>query len=407
MDWESFFEGDIIPLVSKARSATALDACFEVVVDALFRRANDGANKEHFRRLYANWVADMPDLDARKEHASRFLRMVKDVRKELAASAKRQPSAEPDDRCSTDIETLTKVTAVEDQDDDIDEVIDEVIDEAPSETKPAAAADFAAVFDEALIARLRQILGMLALDVRDIPFILSRPFADVLEEVLRGQVLPAMRASRHIIANLRDNHEWGAKDSARIVLEALEAGEANNAILHVWDQRWRELGPQRKLVTPARTSILGKTRPAEHKTIYSTEGREVWKRLKAHAAEHGYQPPGPSDLNVLSTLIRCQPAVLRRSLNEMRQQYEQEYEPKPFQEQAREGVLRDALNRCEGREGLPPHMAEWLAIRASLDYAKIDLDWLRRFSTCKGVKADQRRRAIPYVMTYLDANGGA
>ncbi|MBF0393319.1 MAG: hypothetical protein HQL38_11630, partial [Alphaproteobacteria bacterium] len=126
MDWESFFEGDIIPLVSKARSATALDACFEVVVDALFRRANDGANKEHFRRLYANWVADMPDLDARKEHASRFLRMVKDVRKELAANAKRQPSTEPDDRCSTDIETLAQVAAVEDQDDDdIDEVIDE------------------------------------------------------------------------------------------------------------------------------------------------------------------------------------------------------------------------------------------------------------------------------------------
>lgn len=424
MDWERFFEGEIIPLVTQARSASALDACFEVVVDALFRRVNDGANKEHFRRLYTNWVAELPDLDSRRQQAARFLRMVKDVRKELAANGERRQAG--GESRSTDIETLAQVAAaptspepetdhdtesdfIESFDDDVDEVIAEgaAATADPPAANPGAAAVFAAVFDDALIGRLRQILGMLALDARDIPFILARPFVDALEEVLRGQVLPAMRASRHIIANLRDSHEWTASDSARIVLEMLDAGETNNAILHVWDKRWRDLGPQRKVVAPARKSLLGKARPAEQKIIYAPEGREVWKRLKGHAAEHGYQAPTPSDLAVLTTLIRCQPAVLRRSLNEMRQQYEQEFEPKSFQEQAREGVLRDALNRCEGREGLPPHMAEWLAIRASLDYAKIDVEWLRRFSTCKGVKVDQRRRAIPYVMKYLDGNGGA
>lgn len=419
MDWEHLFEGELIPMVASARSESALEKAVSLILHALFRRTNDDANREQFWTLLQISLARANNLAAKVESAVAFLRLVKNTRKDLAAQSPNKrldgggvssdlnavaqtvvlapvmlrpppPPPPPARPASPPPRPAPSAPAV-------------VRPSAPPPVQPAAASaapaaeaapekvDFSQVFDNVVCNHLAQTLEILRIETPGslrLPFMVHPAFGEVLERVVRTHVLPEMRNSRHIktLADSLNVQEKGGADLQRI----LTAGEINNPILHTWDRRWEELAPRR---------LPGKTTKS-----LAPYARAVWKEFAEHGEAHGYVAPTAANAELFMTFLRYDLPKLRAAWREFGQHYIQEFRPGQHQEQARDGALRDALLKWEGREGMPAYSVEWLAIKAAASFPKLDLSWLARFSTNKGKTSEERERAIPFIMRTLSAN---
>jgi hypothetical protein len=89
-NWELVFEEQLIPLVSRARNANDLESCLAVLIETLFGRAGDEANKENFRQKMESHIRKATDFASRQRGAIEFLRVIKKLRITLAAEALRK-----------------------------------------------------------------------------------------------------------------------------------------------------------------------------------------------------------------------------------------------------------------------------------------------------------------------------
>lgn len=402
MDWELLFENELVPLVAAARSEAALEKAVALIIQALFRRTDDEANREQFWALLQISLARATTFPAKVDSAVEFLRLIKSTRKTLAAqSPNKRIDAGP---VSSDLSTLAQAVAPAPV---------PLRRPAPPPPRPAtppspatppppaaAAADaqqpaptasFAQVFDEVICAYLGQVLDELRIDrpgTLRVPFLMHPAFGSVLDRVVRRHVLPEMRNSRHI-KTLGDS--FNMQDGGRTaLLRILTGGEINNPILHTWDRRWGDLVPRR---LPDKTA----------KSL-APDARAAWQEFSRNGETHGYIAPTPGDIELFLTLPRYDLNQLRSAWRAIGQFYRQEFTPGKHQEQARDGAMRDALFKWEGREGMPPHAMEWLAIKACASFPLLNLAWLERFSTNKGKTREERERAIPFIMQVITAN---
>lgn len=396
MDWELLFENELVPLVAAARSETALEKAVAVIIQALFRRTDDEANREQFWALLQISLARATTFPAKVDSAVAFLRLIKDTRKTLAA---RSPNKRIEDGLvSSDLNTVAQTVAPAPV---LPRRSPPPSPPSPPTPQPPAAAPaadtppvvkitFTQVFDEVICAYLGQVLDELRIEpgALRVPFLMHPAFGSVLERVVRTHVLPEMRNSRHI-KTLGDS--FNMEDGGRTaLLRILTAGEINNPILHTWDRRWGDLVPRR---------VPGKTT----RTL-APDARAAWKEFAENAETHGYVAPKMSDVELFLTLPRYDLNQLRSAWRAISQFYRQEFTPGKHQEQARDGAMRDALFKWEGREGMPAHAMEWLAIKACASFPLLDLAWLERFSTNKGKTREERERAIPFIMQVLAVN---
>lgn len=429
MDWELLFENQLVPMVASARSEAALEKSVGVIMNALFRRADDQASREQFWALLQVSLARAATLEAKIDNAVDFLRLIKTTRKTLAAQSpnKRLESGGVSSDLSAVSITVapTPVRLTPTPPPPPPRTIPAT---APAVAKPAVAPGaaaktanaeamanagananagttanagataqaerpptFAETFDDVVCGYLEQVLGVLRVEqpgALRLPFIAHPAFAAAIDQVARAHVLPAMRDTRHIktLADSLNIKDGGRKELIRI----LTAGEINNPILHTWDRRWEDLAPRRRPGKPF------KPLPA---------AKATWTAFARHAEENGYIAPTMDQLDLLLTLPRYDLGRLRAAWREIEQLYHQEFRPGAHQIQAREGALRDALFKWEGREGMPGHALEWLAIKASASFPLLNLAWLDRFSTNKGKTQEERERAIPFLMQVLKENG--
>jgi len=371
-DWETIFENQLIPLVNQANNFAALEACIGVVIDHLFRRSSDEQSKAYFRQVFDRYTGRTDDFPDRLRHATEFLRLVKSVRATLANAAATavEPQRIAEGAVSSDLVAIAKVPAIE--------------------AAPPPPAGFECLFDLAICTQLQAVLGKLACPTGassgKLPFISAPAFAGALETMLRKHVLPSVRGSRSILSNLRDSHVWES-GAEQVVLDMLLAGETNNPILLGWDKRWSEL--------------------CSSKGASAGEGKALWSFFDRHAGQNGYSPPKPADLALLQSLPRTLPAQLDKAWAELTDLYEQEFAPKAHQAKAREGALRDGLNKWGDKPGMQAHAVEWLAIKAAHSFPKIGLPWLVEFSKNKGKSPAERSRNAPYLMAFVSGPGKA
>lgn len=415
MDWEMLFENELVPLVAGARSEAALEKSVGLIIQSLFRRTNDEANREQFWALLQISLARATTFTDKVDSAVQFLRLIKDTRKTLAAQS---PNKRIDaGSVSSDLDTVAHVVAPvpvpvpvrqppQPQPQRLPQPQPQRLPQpqpqpqpkkpkagAPAEAKPPEEekVDFAQVFDEVICTYLGQILAELRIDQPgglQVPFLMHPTFGSVLEQVVRGHVLPEMRNTRHI-KTLGDSVNVQDGGSAAL-LRILTAGEINNPILHTWDRRWDDLVPRR---------VPGKTTK-----VLAPDARAAWKEFSQHGEANGYLAPTMKNVELFLTLPRYDITQLRAAWRAISQFYRQEFTPGKHQEQARDGAMRDALFKWEGREGMPPHAMEWLAIKACASFPLLNLAWLERFSTNKGKTREERERAIPFIMQVLQAN---
>lgn len=81
--------------------------------------------------------------------------------------------------------------------------------------------------------------------------------------------------------------------------------------------------------------------------------------------------------------------------------YEQEKDPRIFQQQAREGAFRDSL--LAAFERFPSQWADFLALSCHRVFPRINTAFLESFSMNFGRDATQRAAHLPYLMRYLEA----
>lgn len=250
--------------------------------------------------------------------------------------------------------------------------------------------DFNALFDDTLCNYARQVLALFAvnfpLDGVRLPFISAPEFAASYEDVLRRYVLPVMRQSRHL-QTLGTSYNWAEVGGTKLI-DILQAGEVNNAILHNWDNRWiafragKSGGKVRKL-------------PPED---------NPWPLFREDATRGNFEPPTEDDLPLLQDVIRFEIEAVVKCWREIGHLYQQEFAPNARQEQAREGALRDGIMKWVAR--LPEHVGEFLAIKAHFELPRCDIHFMRRLAANFGRTEVERRRAAPFLCDLVTMRGG-
>jgi len=247
--------------------------------------------------------------------------------------------------------------------------------------------DFPTLFDDTICAHIRRSLGLIVVSPRPpgerLPFLVAPEFAALFQDVVRGFVLPGMRASRHV-QTLADNYNWAEVGGAQLI-EIIHSGEVNNPILHYWDARWNAMVPQKK----------GKPAPAAN---------TPWQMFREDATFSNYEPPGEDDIHILRDIIRIDADALARCWREVEQLYQQEFAPTGRQAQAREGAFRDGLLKWTSR--LNDHLGEFMAIKSYFLLPQCDLEFLRRLVTNFGRAESERRRNAPFLCRFLERRGG-
>ncbi|MEW5728218.1 MAG: hypothetical protein AB1918_10375 [Pseudomonadota bacterium] len=248
--------------------------------------------------------------------------------------------------------------------------------------------DFPTLFDDTICAYAKGALKPLASKGKRndilVPFVLAPKFLSCYETVLREFVLPTMRASKKIKA-LGRKHDWHKEGPGKIIAIIQGTDDANNPILHQWDQRWNSFVRER----------------AGSKTKELKPEDNPWPVFQEHAEKHGYTPPTEADIPLLRNVIRWEADETTEAWREIEQRYEQEYNPPHKRDQARPGTFRDGI--IKWIERLPHNVGDLLAIRTHFDYPKkVDRLFLRTLIQTMGGTEKERWRKGPVLMTFYN-----
>lgn len=252
----------------------------------------------------------------------------------------------------------------------------------------AAAADFSHLFDDTICAYVRTALKPMGTSGKrnDIlpPFLLSSKFAACYDKVLREFVLPTMRGTKKIRA-LGKKYDWAKEGPGKIISIIQGTDDANNPILHQWDQRWQSFHRERA------GSRIRELRPED----------DPWPVFRDHAEQHGYLPPNESDIPLLRNIMRWDADEIVEAWREIEQRYQQEFAPEHKRDQARPGTFRDGI--IKWIERLPLHIGDLLAVRTHYDFPKkVDRLFLRTLIQTLGSTDRERHRKAPVLIQFYN-----
>lgn len=355
------------PQSLKWASARQLDLIFTVILSKALERTEPAqvtaAADQHFDPLLPPGTEDEMD----KERWLLF-DLAKPVLKAATASAS-----------DTTTEVMGHLAADDDGDDDGDD------------EQPQSYGDFATMFDDSISRYLKRTLSILAATSSrphiPLPFYAAPAFAATYLHVLRDSVLPVMRSSRRL-KELATSRNWTETGAGGRIIGMIQAGEANNPILHHWDSRWQVFHPEH--VTRGKD---GKVKPRR-----TTD--DPWPLFREDAAKHGYIPPFPADIAMLQRLIRLDGEILADGWDQLAQMYEQEFQPKTRAEQGRPGSFRDGLLKFIDK--LDHHGGDLLTIRAFFDFAKVDRQFLKQMIQILGRSDKERTMRAPLLIAFYN-----
>ncbi len=227
------------------------------------------------------------------------------------------------------------------------------------------------------------------------PFTLSQDFSAKLEAVIRAHIVPAMMKGR-TVALIGSSWKWKPGTSTAVDLWSFIENDPTSAerIRQSWNGAWEALY-QRKV-----TKQVG----GENKAVLvaSNELQALRPLLQSDAYDLPTVRNRELDL-FRSLLFEYDTMMLERSWQKIRQIYEQEMDRRSYQDQAREGALRDSL--LEVFDRLSDQAGELLVILAYYSLPNIDLVFLEKFTHNKGRNQADREARVPYLMHFL-AQGG-
>lgn len=220
-------------------------------------------------------------------------------------------------------------------------------------------------------------------------FLLSPHFGEKFHQAIRQLVLPSMLNGRQV-RMLAASLDPGAVD-ADSFWDAAPA-VLRSSILDIWGAYWDGL----RLIA---------TTKDDGSTVFLV--KEEMKQLRVIL-----QPDSPQDYD-LPRIVNRELDVFKTMLDpttdwwgrlnglwqSCRDLYEQEKDPRVFQQQAREGALRDKLLAAFDR--FPDRWGDFVILACHRVFPRINTHFLERFSLNFGLTDAEREARMPYLMRYL------
>ncbi len=217
-------------------------------------------------------------------------------------------------------------------------------------------------FDDAVAARCRRVLDVLAADTTPVgvpvPLVLSPDFAAAYDHLLRQTILPAMRTR----AALR---------------QAVAHMDLDEDFIHdpVFADHWRQAWD-------------------DHHDAAAT----VFSNLADPVVAPSFVFPAMADCAQIPALDHD---LICECWREIRSTYEQEFQPRGTAEPARTGPFRDSIAQAMDRLG--EGAGEWVAIRAYLDCPRMDKLILKHLIQSLGRSEAERQGRAPLLFAFFAA----
>lgn len=256
--------------------------------------------------------------------------------------------------------------------------------------------DFASLFETAIIWRIDTILVFFQRNnstvTREIPpfFLASEEFAEKFRNVVRGFIFPQIRDSRQgkLLSTTLDLSKVNSENFWDHVTQ-----DARDKVMLVWQQAWDDL----KLIEAKKDDGAKVS-----KIKYCTKDM---RDMLAPSSPESYDIPriGNPEIDVFISLLDTSldwGLLLNERWGMLHDIYEQEMDPRVFQQQAREGAFRDAL--LSVFNDIPEQWCDFLALLCHRVFPRADTKFLKAFAVNFGLTDLERRQRAPYLLRYLD-----
>jgi len=227
--------------------------------------------------------------------------------------------------------------------------------------------------------------------VRELPpiFISSPEFAAKFRRVVDRFIFPVIRSSRQI-QMLSTSFDWKELDSESFWdrLSLL----LKDAILANWAAGWDAL----KLIPTKKEDGT--------RVLKVTEETKLLREMLAPSTPDAYDLPkiGNAEIETFKSFLDTNIDWWMR-LNHVwkicHDIYEQEKDPRVFQQKAREGALRD--NLLAAFRNLPEQWGDFVALACHRVFPRISTGFLEKFTTNFGQTEEARAAYVPYTIRYL------
>ncbi|EME70044.1 hypothetical protein H261_10194 [Paramagnetospirillum caucaseum] len=254
---------------------------------------------------------------------------------------------------------------------------------------------FEALCVEAVTRRIDEVLVVFHKDnpsVRRLlppSFVLSPDFAPRFRRAVEHLIMPELLKSR-LLRQMTARCDWQAADGDSFW------EHVDNALADDMLERWRLAWDDLKLVE--------RVKDDGSRVFQVKESTRALRDLLQPPSPEAYDLPriGNAEIETLKSLFdptRDLAGALHAAWQRCHDLYEQEMEPRVFQQKAREGALRDYLLLAHRQYA--GNWGEFLTLTAHRVFGRVTTHFLERFSTNLGRTEQERAGHMPYLMRTL------
>ncbi|MGE4278500.1 MAG: hypothetical protein AB7G62_02855 [Magnetospirillum sp.] len=221
------------------------------------------------------------------------------------------------------------------------------------------------------------------------PFLMSPMFAQRLKDAVAQLIYPKIRASRQIRL-LASNI-----DVATTTTESFweQINDSMGRLLELtWQAAWNDL------------LLIAEMRGDERVWKVKAETKALRDMLAPpHAQSYDLPHVGNAEIILFQSLLSVEQdwwPLLSEFWRACHSLYEQEWDPRVFQQQAREGALRDML--LKSLADFPEPWQDFIVLMAHRVFPRLGIRFLDRFAYNLGTSEESRRQRMPVLMRYID-----
>ncbi len=226
---------------------------------------------------------------------------------------------------------------------------------------------------------------------RELPpiFLFSAEFSAKLRQAIAKFIYPYIKDSRQIRV-FATNVDLSKIDS-RTFWDSVD-DTLKSKLLTMWRAAWDDL----KLIEAGREN--------DSRLMQVKDRTKLLREMLLPPSPDAYDLPRITNLEIdlFASLLNTQ-IDLWENLNcewhRFRDFYEQEMDPRVFQQRAREGVLRD--NLLAAAEKFPEQWGDFMVLLCHRSLPRITTAFLESYSANIGMSDRERERRAPYLMRYL------
>ncbi|CUW38848.1 conserved protein of unknown function(Haemerythrin-like, metal-binding,1-132) [Magnetospirillum sp. XM-1] len=217
-------------------------------------------------------------------------------------------------------------------------------------------------------------------------FVLSPDFAPRFRQAVEVLILPEMMKSR-LLRQMAANNDWRAMDGDSF-WESVDTPLAED-MLERWRLAWDEL------------KLVERVKEDGSRVFQVKESTRALRDMLQPPSPEAYDLPriGNTEIDTLTSLFdptRDLAGALNAAWQRCHDLYEQEMEPRVFQQAAREGALRDYL--LAAHQQYAANWGEFLTLTAHRVFGRVTSHFLERFVTSLGRTEQERAAHMPYLM---------